>query len=174
MAGLLETGGLDPIKNPKPAAFSANLLRNQRPFTNDTRMATGLHMADPKLHKLGALEKGDGNTFSPRDWAYAPMERAAQRAAQDYAGRGFLKLRPGFDPTANFQAKAWDALGAEIPGASRSAGLFDDVFKSKLDENARRWGLSPSEANKLFWQGHPFDLPLGADVIPSGLLRSFR
>jgi hypothetical protein len=177
LASLLE-GGLDPIKNPKPASFTENLSRNQRPFTNDTRMATGLRHVDPTLEKMGAFTKSTnphgGVTFNPRDWAYGPMERAGQRAASEYAGRGMLNVRPGLDPTAHFQAKVWDALGAEIPGSSRSAGLFDDVFKSKLDENAKRWGLKPSEANKLFWQGHPFDLPLNKDVVPRGLLSMFR
>jgi hypothetical protein len=171
------TEGLDSKANPKPASFVENLTRNHRPYTNDTRMSTGLHTVDPGLFDLGALVKSvnkfGGITYSPREWAYAPMERAAQTAAETQAGRGVIAPPPGLDPTAHWQAKVWDALGGETPGASRSAGLFDDIFNAKLDENAKRWGVSPSVANKLFWRGNPFDLPLNSDIIPRGLFGKF-
>lgn len=171
---LLTEGGVNSITNPKPAGFTANLQRNFRPFTNDTRMATAAAMANPRLIDIGGLVvsrgKDGSETISPRDWAYAPMERAAQRAARRLAKRGLLEIPDGADPTAWMQAKVWDGVGEEIPGASRSMGTFDDVFDTKLSANARAWGVSPAEANRLVWLGNPLDLPLGTDVIPKGLL----
>jgi len=169
LADLMENGQLNPITNPKPASFVQNLLTNFRPYTNDTRMVTGTAQVNPGLVDMGAIvkSKSDGaDTFSPRNWAYAPMERAAQRAAADAHAAGMLpKVPAGADPTAFWQAKIWDALGP-ILGGSRSAGTFDDVFDSKLADNAKAWGLSPSQANLVFWKGRPFDLPLDAPLLP--------
>lgn len=172
---LLTEGQMNPIQNPKPAGFVENLSRNFQPYTHDTRMAVGAQLANPQLEQVGGLVrtvgKDGGVSFSPRDWAYAPSERAAQRAAQEYAGRGLLgDLPAGASPTAHWQAKVWDALGNVLPGASPNAGLFDDIFDEKVGAAAKLWGVSPSEANRLVWAGHPFDLPLGTDVIPKGLL----
>jgi hypothetical protein len=171
---LLADGATDPLQNPKPAGFVENLLRNFHPYTNDTRMATGTAMANPRMLDIGAIIKSVGKdggvTYSPRDWAYAPMERAFQQAAREYAGRGLLEVPDGASPTAFGQAKIWDGLAPEIPGSSPSQGIFDDVFKSKVDKMAKLWGLTPAEANRLIWEGHPIDLPLTADVIPRGLL----
>jgi hypothetical protein len=111
--------------------------------------------------------KDGGVTHSPRDWAYAPMERAFQRSAHDYAGRGLLDVPTGADPTAFGQAKIWDGIG----GAGSDGGTFDDIFNQKLDQAAKLWRVSPSQANSLFWQGNPFDLKLNTQLIPRGLLR---
>lgn len=175
LARLLEEGHIDSFSNPKPAGFVANLKRNFKPYTHDTRMAVGAHLANPRLAQLGALRVGaNPGEVSPVKWAYAPSERAAQRAAKLAARRGDLgDLPAGASPTAYWQAKLWDGLGGVLPGASPNMGLFDDIFDKKLTDNARRWQLSPSEANQRFWEGHPLDLPLGADVIPPGLLGLF-
>ena len=147
------------------------------PFTNDTRMATGGALANPKLLDIKAILKSIGKdggvTYSPRDWAYAPMERAAQRASEHFAGRGLLDVPEGVAPTADWQAKVWDGLSSIIKGASPSQGTFNDVFSAKLSKNAKAWGVSEAQANNLFWQGHPFDLPLKKDMIPKGLLNRF-
>lgn len=164
LANTMEQGGLNPVVNPKPASFVENLTRNFRPYTNDTRMITGSALANPKLIELGAIEQKPAG-YTIRNWAYAPMERAAQRAANEAAGHGFLDIPAGADPTAFWQAKIWDALGP-VTGGSRSAGTFDDIFNAKLDKAAQMWGVTPGEANSLFWQGNPFDLPLGTNLIP--------
>lgn len=172
LADLLENGSLNSTVNPKPASFVENLNRNFRPFTNDTRMAAGAAAINPKLVDIGALVKSvdpkGGVTYSPRDWAYAPMERAFQRAAQIHAGRGLLDMVPsGADPTAFAQAKAWDAIG----GAGSNGGTFDQIFDQKLSHAAKLWGVSLSRANQLIWEGHPFDLPLNTPLIPRGLVK---
>ena len=69
-------------------------------------------------------------------------------------------------PTARWQDAVWGALGERLQFASPNTGTFDDLFRQKVEEAARLWGVSPEEANLLMWQGNPFDVPLGTDLIP--------
>jgi hypothetical protein len=154
MARMLEEGGINPFINPKPAAFEQNLNLNWRPYTNDSRMSTYTKIAEPRLAHAFA---GD----SPRNWAYAPMERAAQRAAQVHAQSGLLGDVPeGLDPTALFQAQGW---GGMIP--TEHGGSFDDTFDKLLNRTAKKWKMSPTKANELVWRGNPFDLPLNTPIL---------
>lgn len=163
VAGLIETGDLDPIAKPKPAGFVENLRMNWMPYTNDTRMAGLKAGVDPKLVDIGALmpkrTKGE-LTFSPRKWAYAPMERAAQRAAQSLHERGLVDVPDGLSPTAAAQSAWWTGAKPE-----EHAGSFSDTFDDLLNRTAKLWGKTPGEANRLMWQGNPFDLPLNTPML---------
>lgn len=159
VADLLERGHLDSFGNPKPASFVENLDGNGRPLTNDTRISTATLRANPKM-ALGIA--GAGGQGTPRDWAYAPMERAFQRAAREYQNRGLLFDVPeGIDPTSTAQAQVWGGIDN---GASH-AGSFADIFDMLLGRTSKMWGVKPSEANKLVWQGNPFDLPLNSPLL---------
>jgi hypothetical protein len=164
VADLVENGAIDPINNPKPAGFTNNLQLNWKPYTNDTVMSTLAGNANPDLASLAFTKQVDPKSgsvnFSPRDWAYAPMERAAQRAAADLAGRGLVRTTPGLDPTAAWQAQVW--TGSK---AANHEGSFNDVYDKLLSRTANMWGVSPNDANSLVWQGHPFDLPLNAGLL---------
>lgn len=164
VADLLQHGEINPLANPKPASFVENLSGNDRPYTNDTRMATATLQAEPKLVS-GIAVNPDGVVKNPRSWAYAPMERAFQRAAREYHNRGLLYDVPeGHDPTATAQAQIWGGIGGWRPGQD-NAGSFDNIFDALLSHSAKMWGVSPSEANKLVWQGNPFELPLNSPLL---------
>jgi hypothetical protein len=167
-ADLVESGQVNPLVNPKPASFAENLKMNWRPYTNDTRMATATLQAQPKLSLGLAGKPGDA---TPRKWAYAPMERAAQRAAAELHGRGLIDSPPdGVDPTAAWQAQVWGGIGKEGNRGmglkpSQFAGNFHDIVDAMIARSAKMWGVSPAKANELFWKGQPLDLPLNASLL---------
>jgi hypothetical protein len=161
VADLVQRGEINPLSNPKPASFVENLTGNDRPYTNDTRMGTATLRAEPKM-ELGIANNG---AVAPRSWAYAPMERAFQRAAHEYHAQGLLHDVPaGHDPTATAQAQIWGGIGGWRPGQD-NAGSFNSVFDALLSHSAKMWGVTPGEANKLLWQGNPFELPLNSPML---------
>jgi len=169
VAELVERGALDPRVNPKPASFAENLKGNQRPYTNDTRMATATMHANPEM-RVGLTPTG---SYTPRKWAYGSMEKAAQQAAAAAQKAGVLDPVPaGVDPTATWQAQVWKGIGedpvmrAELKlKPSKEGNTFNEIFDRLLLHSAKLWGVSPAKANQLFWQGNPFGLPLDADLL---------
>jgi len=169
VASLIESGTLDPRVNPKPASFAENLKGNQRPYTNDTRMATASMHANPEM-RVGLAPTG---SYTPRKWAYGSMEKAAQEAAAAAHKAGLLDPVPaGVDPTATWQAQVWKGIGedplmrAELKlKPSNEGNSFNEIFDRLLSHSAKMWGVSPVKANQLFWQGNPFGLPLDADLL---------
>lgn len=164
-ADLIESGRLNPLANPKPASFAENLKMNWRPYTNDSRMSTATLAAQPKLSLGLAGVQGDA---TPRKWAYAPMERAAQRAASELHGRGLVDAPPdGVDPVAAWQAQVWGGIGRENKTRMMSTNnpSFSDIVDKLLARSAKLWGVSPAQATELFWKGQPLDLPLNASLL---------
>lgn len=164
-ADLVQHGEVNKLTNPKPASFAENLKMNWRPLTLDTRMANATLTAKPKMTEGLAGVKSDA---SPRKWAYAPIERAAQEAAAEAAKRGDLdELPAGVDPTAAWQAQVWGGIGRTSKTHMMSANnpSFHDILDRLLKRSAERWGVTPGEANELFWKGQPLDLPLDAKLV---------
>lgn len=167
MADLAEAGKLNVLANPKPGAFAENLKMNWKPYTNDTRMATATLQAEPKM-SIGLA--GTPNDATPRKWAYSPIEKAAQSAAAEAHAAGLIDEPPkGVDPTAAWQAQVWGGIGRE---GNRGIGLkpsqfngnFNDILDKLISRSAKLWGVNQTTANKLFWEGHPLDLPLDAEL----------
>jgi hypothetical protein len=164
-ADLVQNGEVNKLANPKPASFGENLKMNWRPLTFDTRMANATLTAKPKMTLGLAGEKPDA---TPRKWAYAPIERAAQQAAAEAAKRGDLgDLPAGVDPTAAWQAQVWGGIGRTSKSHMMSVNnpSFHEILDRLLKRSAERWGVTPGKANELFWKGQPLDLPLDAKLV---------
>jgi hypothetical protein len=163
LARTLRAGAVDPIANPKPASFGANLTGNELPGTFDTVMGRILRAIDPKSSKF--FKKTTEDT-APHMWAYQPFERGLADAAQDAANRGLLDLEPGIAPTGAYQSLGWH-------GATGSAeyGSMYDIWNRFRDQSADLWGVSPAKANEMIWgEGRvpllPLDSPLLMGVKP--------
>ena len=161
-ADLVESGQLNKLANPKPASFAENLKMNWRPITFDTRMSNATLATQPEM-SVGLAGVKDAAT--PRKWAYAPIERAAQQVASEAAKRGDLgDLPAGVDPTAAWQAQVWGGIGRTDKTHMMSANNpnFHEILDRLLKRSAEMWGVTPGVANDLFWKGQPLDLPLDA------------
>lgn len=164
VASYLENGGIDSINNPKPGGFMQNLIGNHRPYTNDTVMSNITADLNPTLADLAFKSNTDKTTglvnHSPRDWAYAPMERAMQRAAEALHGRGIIdNVADGYHPTATLQENAWIGRQGAFDGG------MEKIFNDLLNNSANLWGVSPVKANELLWRGQPLESPLGGLLI---------
>jgi hypothetical protein len=156
---------LNTLGNPKPASFAENLKMNWRPVTFDTRMSKALLSTEPRASLGLASVKSDA---TPRKWAYAPIERAAQSAAAEAARRGDLgDLPPGADPTAAWQAQVWGGIGRADKTHMMSVNnpSFHEILDRLLKRSATLWNVTPGKANELFWKGQPLDLPLDASLL---------
>jgi hypothetical protein len=165
IADLVQNGKLNTLGNPKPASFAENLKMNWRPVTFDTRMSNALLSTEPKA-SLGLA--GGKSDATPRKWAYAPIERAAQSAAAEAARRGDLgDLPPGADPTAAWQAQVWGGIGRADKTHMMSVNnpSFHEILDRLLKRSAALWNVTPGKANELFWKGQPLDLPLDASLL---------
>ncbi len=162
LARVHEGGGVGHLDNQKPASFGGahsrnesvrgNLGGNSKPVTIDEVMSTKYFRAmQPKL----AFALGGG---SPKDWAYAPIERGFQRAMEHNAGKGIFDVPDGMSPTSRGQELIWKVLNPESGGTA--ATVFDDL----RNQSAGIWNVSPKKANEMFWRGEqPFGLELGKD-----------
>jgi hypothetical protein len=164
-ADLVENGQLNNLANPKPASFAENLKMNWRPVTFDTRMSNAALSTTPEMSDGLAGVKSDA---TPRKWAYAPIERAAQAVAAEAAKRGDLGSLPaGVDPTAAWQAQVWGGIGRT--DKTHMMSTDNPSFAASLDKlisrSAEKWGVSKTRANELFWKGQPLDLPLDASLL---------
>jgi hypothetical protein len=165
IADLVQNGKLNTLGNPKPASFAENLKMNWRPVTFDTRMSKALLSTEPRASLGLASVKSDA---TPRKWAYAPIERAAQSAAAEAARRGDLgDLPPGADPTAAWQAQVWGGIGRADKTHMMSVNnpSFHEILDRLLKRSAALWNVTPGKANELFWKGQPLDLPLDASLL---------
>jgi hypothetical protein len=164
-ADLVQNGQLNVLGNPKPASFAENLKMNWRPVTFDTRMSNATLSTNPEMSAGLAGVRSDA---TPRKWAYAPIERAAQAVAAEASKRGDLGSLPaGVDPTAAWQAQVWGGIGRT--DKTHMMSTDNPSFAASLDKliarSAEKWGVSKTRANELFWKGQPLDLPLDASLL---------
>jgi hypothetical protein len=176
LAHYLRHGFLNPETNPKPASFGANLTGNQEVGTFDTVMSRILASLEPGTIGRFLTEKPifnkktgkiTGYDYSPKDWAYEPLERGLADAAHEARGMGLLDdVPPELGPTAPYQSIGWH-------GATGSAeyGGMDDVWRALRKEAAKVWGVSEAEANRRIWKGGMVPgLPEGVEPL-RGLTR---
>jgi hypothetical protein len=166
LANTLERGLVDPITNPKPAGFGANLTGNQEAITFDTVMGDELRQLDPDALRFFEVKK-DGVT--PRKWAYQPLERGLADAAHDAAARGLIDVEPGLSPGASYQSIGWHGgtKSSGFGGAINSAdyGSMTDIWRALRSRSAELWGVSPARANELIWGERKVPLiALGKDI----------
>ncbi|MCC2626592.1 MAG: hypothetical protein K0S14_242, partial [Thermomicrobiales bacterium] len=170
LARYLRTGRVDPVKNPKPASFGANLTGNHEVGTFDTVMARILADLEPGAVGRFLTETSTpsgGVDYSPRNWAYEPLERGLADAAHEARGMGLLDDVPAeLGPTG-----AWQSLGWHGKTRSAEYGSMDDIWKAMRKESAKMWGVSEKEANRRIWKEG--QVPLLPDGTPAmqGLIR---
>lgn len=157
LARFLRTGKIDPEINPKPASFGQNLTGNQKPGTFDTVMSRIAAAIEPGLIGRFLQEKPiinkktgriTGFDYSPKDWAYEPMERGLADAADEARALGLLDdVPPEIAATGPYQSIGWH-------GATGSAeyGSMSDVWRALRKEAATIWGVSEAEANRRIWK----------------------
>lgn len=168
IARVMATGEIDPALGPKQASFAENLTRNWRPATLDVWMARLLRDIAPDLEKTRTIKssltnKEYGSTaeaINPRH--YAPVERALQDYAGEQRQAGRINVPAGYDPTAPTQSVLWHGVN---PLAAKNPQTLQQTFEDLLKSSAGVWGTDLTGANKLFWQGQPFELPLGSRLL---------
>jgi hypothetical protein len=75
---------------------------------------------------------------------------------RDLADRGIFDVPEGMAPTSRGQEIIWKVLNPESEGTAHT------VFDELRNQSAKLWGVTPTRANEMFWQGlQPFGLPLG-------------
>lgn len=165
LARTLEGGAVDPIANPKPAAFGANLTGNMAPGTFDTVM--GRILRDLNKRSAGRFFKAAADdATAPVMWAYQPFERGLADAAEEAAKAGVIEPKPGLSPTAAYQSLGWH-------GATGSAeyGSMADIWRRMRKQSADLWGVSEGKANDMIWRDGavpllPQDVPLMRGTVP--------
>lgn len=170
--GVVENGGWDVFRNPKPASFVENLVGNQRPVTVDAhayklpalatrdprflatsyKSSEGAETVNPrKLHASGALSMEEA-VERPAMWLGAPEPNeyaAMERLYQDVA------TRKGITP-AQAQASAWIG-GGEDTGLMSATDPFLRIFEERLAITADKTGLSKEDVLRRMIRG---EMPL--------------
>jgi hypothetical protein len=123
-------GTWDPLQNPKPLSFSANIAGNQRPVTIDTH----------NVRMWGLRDKQGREVDSPKG-AYGFMEPLQQE----------LAAKKGLSP-AQYQASGWIGAGGET-GLASSADPLLRVFENLIGKQAETMGITKEEVLKRFIRG---------------------
>ena len=189
-------GGFDPLKNPKPPSFAANLTGNQLPVTVDAHATKlpGMLSRDPRwlassvnIQTPGTGIKGGPpkayTAVKPRQMVIGgemTMDEALKRpffwegqpGPTEYAGLERDLYQPianrlGISP-AQAQASAWMA-GGDITGlGSPSTMGFMDLFERKLQETAQKRDLPAQEVLRRMIRGEQplLSTPVAPPIVP--------
>lgn len=188
--GIVDNGGWDPLKNPKPASFAQNLMGNQQPVTVDThafrlpavlsqdpRFLTTAFKPDkdaPSINYRKMVESGDMSMTDalnrPAIWDMQPKDNEYGAMENFYRGLG---QDAGLTP-AQTQASAWVGGAQDTGLGSDPSKPFLGFFNDRVHLTAQKLNMDPQDVLKHFIAGK---LPLlsvpaaaaGATALASGL-----
>lgn len=176
-----EGGGWDPIKNPKPTSFAANLQGNFEPVAVDTHAfrAPAIMSQDPRFLETRYQSTQDAPPRNIQQEVLSgqmPMEEAAANGAYWQSMPGPTEYTPmrdyyaqlgqeaGLAP-AQAQAAAWTGMGGDTGLKSSATERFMDTFHNVIQRTAQKTGRAPEDVYLDFLRsnGDPLrpDLPAG-------------
>jgi hypothetical protein len=161
LAQAIVSGGMDPVRNPKPPSLSENLIGNQQPvaFDSTNMRLGGIASRDPRFLKTW-LRGSDGVPMNPREmfnsgdltmeealkhptyWDDAPRKNeygALEDFSQDIAGE--LGMTP-----AQFQTSVYLGKPNLTGYASHPTMTFLDNVLARVLKTAKVRGITPAQA----------------------------
>lgn len=168
--GLMERGGWDIYKNPKPASFSSNLQGNQQVATIDTHnfRLPGILSGDPRFLEtsIAELAKTPESALEtlrrqypglPDDIAQAavsvkPKKVSVNYKPQDWVEKGYIPLE--------------DAVNDPALWASKPRDNEYGYYEQWQQDQAKKMGVSPAQYQASMWLGGGDTTGLGSAAEP--------
>lgn len=168
--GLIDRGGWDIYKNPKPASFSSNLQGNQQVATIDTHnfRLPGILSADPRF-----LETSVAELAKTPESALETLLRQYPGVPEDVA-RSAISVKPD-KVSINYKPQEWvnegyipmeDAVNDPALWASKPRDNEYGYYEQWQQDQANKMGISPAQYQASMWLGGGDTTGLGSAAEP--------
>ncbi len=168
--GLMERGGWDVYKNPKPASFSSNLQGNQQVATIDTHnfRLPGILSGDPRF-----LETSIAELAKTPESALETLQRQYPGLPEDIA-QAAISVKPK-KVSVNYKPQEWvekgyismeDAVNDPALWASKPRDNEYGYYEQWQQDQAKQMGISPAQYQASMWLGGGDTTGLGSAAEP--------